>query len=362
MRGKDIVLKQASVKFDDFTAVHPLDLTIEAGEFFSILGPSGCGKTTLLRMLSGFLQQTTGDLLIGGESMAGIGPSNRPTSLIFQNLALFPLMTVWENVAFGLHMRGWSKPKRQARALELLETVALSEQALKTPGQLSGGQRQRVAIARALAVEPAVLLLDEPLSALDLKLRQHMRAELKQIQKTTGITFVYITHDQGEALTMSDRVAVMNKGRIEQVGTSDQVYGEPANPFVATFVGEANLLRGQIAQVADGYATLDSPIGQFRARNSHSLKPGDKAMLFVRPERMQISTLTSKPENAIEAVFQRRDLEGPFSNLYARSGAQEFAIHQTNTEGVSYAASDRLTLGFSPDAAVVMAEGALSDA
>ncbi|MDT8326655.1 MAG: ABC transporter ATP-binding protein [Roseovarius sp.] len=361
MRGKEITLKQASVKFDDFTAVHPLDLTINAGEFFSILGPSGCGKTTLLRMLSGFLQQTTGDLLIGGESMAGIGPSNRPTSLIFQNLALFPLMTVWENVAFGLHMRGWSKPKRQARALELLETVALSEQAYKTPGQLSGGQRQRVAIARALAVEPAVLLLDEPLSALDLKLRQHMRAELKQIQKSTGITFVYITHDQGEALTMSDRVAVMNKGRIEQVGTADQVYGEPANPFVATFVGEANLVRGRIGAVADGYATLESEIGRFRARNSHALGPGDRAMLFVRPERMEISASGAKPENAIDATFLRRDLEGPFANLHAHCGDHEFAIHQTNVNGKSYGAGDRLDLGFSPDAAVVMAEGSLSD-
>jgi spermidine/putrescine transport system ATP-binding protein len=218
-----------------------------------------------------------------------------------------------------------------------------------------------VAIARALAVEPAVLLLDEPLSALDLKLRQHMRAELKQIQKNTGITFVYITHDQGEALTMSDRVAVMNQGRIEQVGTADEVYGEPANPFVATFVGEANLLRGQIADAADGYATLDSSIGRFRARNSHGLKPGDKAMLIVRPERMEISPADTPRENAIDAVFLRRDLEGPFSNLYARSGDQEFAIHQPNTECATYTTSDRLTLGFSPDAAVVMAEGALSD-
>lgn len=361
MHGKEITLRQASVKFDDFTAVHPLDLTIEAGEFFSILGPSGCGKTTLLRMMSGFLQQTTGELLIGGESMTGISPSNRPTSLIFQNLALFPLMTVWENVAFGLEMRGWTKARRKERALALLATVELSEQAFKTPNQLSGGQRQRVAIARALAVEPAVLLLDEPLSALDLKLRQHMRAELKQIQKDTGITFVYITHDQGEALAMSDRIAVMNKGRIEQVGTADQVYGEPANPFVATFVGEANLMRGQIAEVTDGYALLSCEIGRFRARNSHGLKTGDKAMLFVRPERMEIYSDGKSQENTLEAVFLRRDLEGPFSNLYASCGNQSFAVHQTNLGSKGYAVSDRLTLGFAADAAVMMAEGALAD-
>lgn len=361
MRGKDITLRNTSVKFDDFTAVHPLDLIIEAGEFFSILGPSGCGKTTLLRMLSGFLQPSTGDLMIGGESMNGISPSNRPTSLIFQNLALFPLMTVWENVAFGLEMRGWNKTKRKDRALELLDTVALSDHAHKTPGQLSGGQRQRVAIARALAVEPAVLLLDEPLSALDLKLRQHMRAELKQLQKATGITFVYITHDQGEALTMSDRVAVMNMGRIEQVGTADHVYSHPQNPFVATFVGENNMMRGRVVEVTNGIAVFEGQHGRFHAQNTHGLTVGEKAMLFVRPERMVISKAGTKTENAVAVKFLRRDLEGPFSNLHVQCGADEFSIHQTNLEDETYDVAADLTLSFSADAAVVMAEGVLCD-
>jgi len=361
MRGKDVILEKASVKFGDFTAVHPLDLKIQAGEFFCILGPSGCGKTTLLRMLSGFLQQTTGDVLIGGDVMNGIGPSDRPTSLIFQNLALFPLMTVWENVAFGLEMRGWAKAKRKARALELLQTVELSEQAEKTPAQLSGGQRQRVAIARALAVEPAVLLLDEPLSALDLKLRQHMRAELKQLQKTTGITFIYITHDQGEALTMSDRIAVMNEGRIEQVGTADHVYSHPANPFVATFVGENNMIRGEIIGTEGEMAVLDASQGQFRALNTHGLQTGDRAMLFVRPERMVISPGTKPDQNAMSTEFLRRDLEGAFSNVHVSCDGKEFSIHQTNVQNINYEPGEALTISFAPEAAVVMNEGVLSD-
>ena len=225
MRGQAITLDGVEVTYPNgFTAVHQTDLKVEAGEFFSILGPSGCGKTTILRAVSGFVEPSRGRILIGDEDQARKGPNIRPTALIFQNLALFPLMSVWENVAFGLEARGVSKRQRKARAEELLDLVALGDQADKKPTELSGGQRQRVAIARALAVDPAVLLLDEPLSALDLKLRQHMCAELRSIQRKTGVTFIYITHDQGEALTMSDRIAVMNAGRIEQVGKPDEVY------------------------------------------------------------------------------------------------------------------------------------------
>ena len=223
MHGKDVVLEQVSAKFGDFTAVYPTDLTVKTGEFFSILGPSGCGKTTMLRMISGFLKPANGRIRIGGKNMIGVRPNLRPTALIFQNLALFPYMTVWENIAFGLEARGVAKAERRRRAQELIDLVALGGEEVKQPDELSGGQRQRVAVARALAVEPSVLLLDEPLSALDLKLRQHMRAELRDIQRKTGVTFIYITHDQGEALTMSDRVAVMNHGRIEQIDTSDRL-------------------------------------------------------------------------------------------------------------------------------------------
>jgi spermidine/putrescine transport system ATP-binding protein len=204
--GQHIDLERVTMRFGEVTAVRDVTLGIRAGEFFSFLGPSGCGKTTLLRLISGFMEPTEGVIRIGGQDMRGIGPNKRPTALIFQNLALFPLMTVAENIAFGLEVRGVDKETRRKKALELLELVAMPEAVDRKISQLSGGQRQRVAIARALAVEPKVMLLDEPLSALDLKLRQHMRAELRAIQQRTGVTFVYITHDQSEALAMSDRV------------------------------------------------------------------------------------------------------------------------------------------------------------
>src|SRR5690606_8519610 len=213
-----VELHDVGMSFGATRAVSDVTFTVEGGEFFSILGPSGCGKTTLLRIVAGFLQPTDGEVRIGGRDMRGLGPDQRPTAMIFQSLALFPLMPVWENIAFGLEARGVARAERRRKAEELLKLVALEGYGDRMPGELSGGQRQRVAIARALAVEPQVLLLDEPLSALDLKLRQHMRAELRALQKRTGVTFIYITHDQSEALAMSDRVAVMSEGVLQQVG------------------------------------------------------------------------------------------------------------------------------------------------
>ena len=206
----DVELDHVTIQFGDFVAVKEATLRINNGEFFSFLGPSGCGKTTILRTISGFLEPTSGSVKIGAKDMRGIGPNKRPTALIFQNLALFPLMSVAENIAYGLRVRGVDRAARRKKADELLNLIALPGQGDKMVNELSGGQKQRVAIARALAVEPNVLLLDEPLSALDLKLRQHMRNELRAIQRRVGITFIYITHDQGEALSMSDRIAVSN--------------------------------------------------------------------------------------------------------------------------------------------------------
>src|SRR5512138_1889049 len=244
----DVELDHVTIRFGEFTAVRDANLRIENGEFFSFLGPSGCGKTTILRAVSGFLEPSEGAVRIGGRDMKGIGPNKRPTALIFQNLALFPLMSVADNIAFGLEVRGVGKAARRKRADELLGLIALPGQGKKMVNELSGGQKQRVAIARALAVEPQVLLLDEPLSALDLKLRQHMRNELRLIQKRVGITFIYITHDQGEALTMSDRIAVMNAGVIEQVGDGKVVYDAPRTAFVASFVGENNPFPGRVTK------------------------------------------------------------------------------------------------------------------
>jgi spermidine/putrescine transport system ATP-binding protein len=355
MRGKSVTLDRMEVTYrNGFKAVHPTDLVIEAGEFFSILGPSGCGKTTILRAVSGFVDPSAGRILIGSEDQRGKGPNMRETALIFQNLALFPLMSVWENVAFGLEARGVSKTARRARAEELLHLVALTDQADKKPGELSGGQRQRVAIARALAVDPSVLLLDEPLSALDLKLRQHMRAELRSIQKKTGVTFIYITHDQGEALTMSDRIAVMNAGRIEQVGTADQVYSNPVSAFSASFVGEANQFVGRITKLHEDMAQIDTPHGAFLGRNPTGLAVGQEAILFVRPENIRMS----RTDNALTTRLVRRDLEGPFVNLFlaTQSGA-EVAMHIPNTNDAASIAGAEMMIGFAQEAATILPLG-----
>jgi spermidine/putrescine transport system ATP-binding protein len=331
MQGQTIELDRVEIAFGEFVAVHETSLRIEAGEFFSFLGPSGCGKTTILRAISGFVEPSRGAVRIGGRDMAGIGPNRRPTALIFQNLALFPLMPVWENIAFGLEVRGVAKAARRRRALELLELVALQGQADKLVSELSGGQRQRVAIARALAVEPAVLLLDEPLSALDLKLRQHMRAELRGLQRQTGVTFVYITHDQGEALTMSDRVAVMSAGRIEQVGTADDVYDAPLTPFVAGFVGETNPFLGRVRRVAGELAEVETSHGLLRGRNPRGLGAGAAAIVFTRPERCRLID-GAAAENAVEGRLTRADFEGAYVNLFVDTGGERAAIvHLTNT-------------------------------
>ena len=361
MHGKDVTLEAVSMRFGDFTAVHPTDLEIRTGEFFSILGPSGCGKTTILRMVSGFLAPTTGAIRIGGEDMAGVGPNRRPTALIFQNLALFPLMSVWENVAFGLECRGMPRDERRRRAEQLLALVALTGQGHKKPTELSGGQRQRVAVARALAVEPAVLLLDEPLSALDLKLRQHMRTELRAMQRQVGITFVYITHDQGEALTMSDRIAVMSAGRIEQVDTPDRLYDAPASAFVATFVGENNVLRGRIQEAFDGLIQAETPLGPVRASNPRSLPSGAEAMVFVRPERIQIRP-GEGIDNRLTGQVARRELEGPFAHLAIDTPqGQTILVHQTNHGGVADCGmGDQVAFGFRATDALALPVGELA--
>jgi len=367
MHGKDVVLNGVSMRFGEFTAVQPTDLTVNAGEFFSILGPSGCGKTTILRMVSGFQEPTTGEIRIGGVPMTGIRPNARPTALIFQNLALFPLMTVWENVAFGLEARGMPKKQRRERAEELLALVALEGQSEKRPMELSGGQRQRVAIARALAVEPAVLLLDEPLSALDLKLRQHMRSELKDIQRKTGVTFIYITHDQGEALAMSDRVAVMNQGKIEQVATGDEIYNKPETPFAATFVGEQNVFPGKVAAAANGHAGVETAHGLIQGINRHGLAVGDEALVLVRPERIYLGQRPDRPGpapqtewNRITARLQRRDLEGALINLYLDAGGQSIHVNLHNTGDAGLGMEGEHALVFAPDDAVVMRPGPMA--
>ncbi len=281
----DLDVRGAVKRFADHVAVDQLSFSVARGSFFSILGPSGCGKTTLLRMIAGFIQPDDGEILIGGRSMAGVGPNRRPVNMVFQQLALFPMMSVGDNVAFGLARRGVARAERLRRAQAMLERVGLGGAARKKVDELSGGQRQRVAIARSLVLEPTLLLLDEPLGALDLKLREHMKIELKQLQAAFGTTFVYITHDQSEALVLSDHVGVMNRGRFEQQGTPQQLYYEPATPFVAGFVGANNRIVGRATGVAGAIVSITSEQGWLiRARSATAIAAGTAVEAFVRPE------------------------------------------------------------------------------
>ncbi|MBI3526160.1 MAG: ABC transporter ATP-binding protein [Betaproteobacteria bacterium] len=280
----------------DFTAVDDLSLRVPKGAFCSILGPSGCGKTTLLRMIAGFIEPDAGEIFIGGNSMRGVPPNRRPANMIFQHLALFPMMSVGENVAYGLARRGIAKKLIQHQVDAMLERVGLAGAAVKRIDQLSGGQKQRAAIARSLVLEPTLLLLDEPLGALDLKLREHMKLELKQLQAQIGTTFVYITHDQSEALVMSDFIAVMNQGKFEQTGTPQDLYYRPQTAFVAGFVGNSNRLSGRmgagagsVAQVDDGPALFVSP--------QQAFPPGRSLALFIRPEAIVLACPPAPLEN-----------------------------------------------------------------
>ena len=348
-----VELDRVSVRFGAFTAVADVSITIAPGSFFCFLGPSGCGKTTILRTISGFVAPSAGRISIGGRDMAGTGPNKRPTALIFQSLALFPMMTVAQNIGYGLRVRGLARRERVARVARLLSLVALDGQGDKQVAELSGGQRQRVAIARALAVEPQVLLLDEPLSALDLKLRQHMRNELRAIQRRVGITFVYITHDQGEALTMSDRIAVMRAGRIEQVGDPRSIYEAPETAFVAGFVGESNVLHGRVVQAADGEAMVETALGAFRGRNPRQLRMGDTAALFVRPEFVQPGLAA---ENACEAEAADFVYEGSITHVgfRAEGGTRLLALLGAAARQSAPAPGARVRLGFAARDAVAL--------
>jgi spermidine/putrescine transport system ATP-binding protein len=278
-------------RFADFTAVDNVSFDVEDGRFFSILGPSGCGKTTLLRMIAGFYRQDHGTILFNGEDMGDRAPNRRPVNLVFQNLALFPMMNVFENVAFGLRRRGEKGAVVERKVRDVLERVGLPDSGPRQIAQLSGGQKQRIAIARCLVLEPTVLLLDEPLGALDAKLREHMKIELKTLQAKVGTTFVYITHDQSEAMVMSDRVAVMNRGTFEQIGTPQELYHHPTSSFVAQFVGSNNRLGVTLRRDPDG-TPVARYAGGFDFRLSGDCCHGEEGAaceMFVRPEAVVIN-------------------------------------------------------------------------
>jgi len=281
-------------KFGDFTAVNGVSFDVEDGKFFSILGPSGCGKTTLLRMIAGFFEPTEGRIEIRGNDMAGVEPNRRPVNLVFQHLALFPMMNVYENVAFGLRRRRVSEADIKAKVTSMLERVGLPEHAKKRISQLSGGQKQRIAIARCLVLDPSVLLLDEPLGALDAKLREYMKVELKKLQADVGTTFVYITHDQSEAMVMSDYVAVMNSGKFEQIDTPQNLYHSPRSSFVAQFVGNNNKLTVSLKKDDSGaYRARYKDGREYTVAGEFDLEKGNEFDMFIRPEAFVINAPAS---------------------------------------------------------------------
>jgi spermidine/putrescine transport system ATP-binding protein len=302
----DLEVDGVTKRFGEHVAVQELSFAVAHGSFFSILGPSGCGKTTLLRVIAGFIAPDAGDVRIGGASMRGVPPNRRPANMVFQHLALFPMMSVRENVGYGLARRGVAAAAVKERVGAMLARVGLPGAEDKRIDQLSGGQKQRVAIARSLVLEPTLLLLDEPLGALDLKLREHMKIELKQLQADFGTTFVYITHDQSEALVLSDRIAVMNRGRFEQVGTPQELYYAPQTPFVAGFVGANNRFEGSVTRVDGELVEVRSSRGLVtRAKASGTIAAGAEVHAFVRPEAVSLAREGNQPASGAQ-VFRGR--------------------------------------------------------
>jgi len=358
MAGGEVQLVDLVKRFGEFTAVAGINLDMPPGEFFSLLGPSGCGKTTTLRMIAGFERPTEGQILLDGADMAQTPPHKRDVNTVFQNYALFPHLTVEENVAFGLKYQKASKDETRDRVGKALELVQMSQFATRRPNQLSGGQQQRVALARALILNPKVLLLDEPLGALDAKLRKRLQIELKALQEEVGITFIYVTHDQEEALTMSDRIAVMSQGRVEQVGAPKDIYENPATAYVADFLGVSNLMDAQATgPVTEGCGVK---LGDF------SLTAGQgepdlvgECKVTIRPERIDIEPQGTTGENRIPGMVERVVYVGATLQiiLHLASGETIQAWVPNDGDAQSRASGDAIVAHFPTDALRVLAVG-----
>jgi len=330
----DVELQNVTKKFGDFVAVDNVSLQIEDGEFFSLLGPSGCGKTTCLRMIAGFELPTEGEVNIRGKAMGDTPPFKRPVNTVFQNYALFPHMTIFENIAFGLEMQKVPRSEIKTRVKEALEMVRLPQLADRKPRQLSGGQQQRIALARALVNRPQVLLLDEPLSALDLKLRKAMQLELKDLQHQVGITFIFVTHDQEEAITMSDRIAVMSDGVVQQVGAPVEIYEHPQNRFVADFIGETNFIEGEILEVDVVKTTVALGAGvQVLARVAPDLKAGQAVTVAIRPEKISLARTAHDHNASVPAIVEEAVYIGTDTRYTARVADKHHVVARVQNVG-----------------------------
>jgi spermidine/putrescine transport system ATP-binding protein len=330
-----VEVRGVTKRFANFTAVDGVSLDIRSGEFFSLLGPSGCGKTTLLRMIGGFEHPTEGTIAIGGADVTGVPPYRRPVNMVFQHYALFPHLTVEENVAFGMRYKGVARGEEARKIAEALTLVQLSGFEKRRPDQLSGGQRQRVALARALALEPEVLLLDEPLGALDQKLRKEVQVQLKHLQRALGITFVFVTHDQEEALTMSDRIAVMNRGRVEQMDEAARVFERPETEFVANFMGASNFFAARVREVSAGTLTLALAAGGEVLLPVHGprYEAGEDVRFVVRPEKLDLRArdLSAHGVPSVAVTIEDRVYQGVSTVWIVRDRAGErFVVYEQN--------------------------------
>ncbi len=353
---------QPVVQFDNVTksygkhvAVENLNLSIEAGKFVTLLGPSGCGKSTSLRMLGGFETPNSGRILLGGKDVTRLPPNKRNVNIVFQDYALFPHMSIAKNIAFGLELQGHDNQHIHRRVMELLELVQLQDFAKRLPTELSGGQRQRVALMRALAPDPEVLLLDEPLSALDAKLRQQMQIELKSIQEKTGKTFMFVTHDQEEALTMSDTIVVMNKGKIEQMGDPNTLYGKPGSVFVANFIGETNLLRSTVLGTEGSVAAANwNGITIKAEQGGLSPKAGDNIYVVLRPEAIHCSSAEPTDANKVRGKIRQRVFKGNHTSLMVEVGDGAVLNALVHPSDVSQISGEDIWVGWKPESTTVI--------
>jgi spermidine/putrescine transport system ATP-binding protein len=353
-----VTLVALTKRFSEVVAVESVDLHVASGEFFSLLGPSGCGKTTTLRLIAGFEEPTSGQILLDGVDVAGEPPYKRNVNTVFQSYALFPHLRVFDNVAFGLRRAGVAKSEVRRRVADALDRVELTGLERRKPAQLSGGQQQRVALARALVLRPAVVLLDEPLGALDAQIRRALQVELKALQEDVGLTFIYVTHDQEEALTMSDRLAVMNRGRIEQLGPPKNVYERPDTTFVASFLGISNLING-VARPVNGRCAIR--VGEFELHAAQgNVTAQGETKVMIRPERVRIESADSRAENRIPGIIERVVYRGSADQVFVRlaGGDQVQALEQNAGGGQSYEAGDAVRVHLPADALRVLSESA----